>query len=313
MVAAAVIGGGVLTAGSNLIGSQTAASGQQQAANTNLQAQQTANATSLQEQQNAQQQADTYWSRASDTGQHYVNEAQTVENPFINIGQGSGNILYNQLATGQLGVQPSLTDMSQLPGYQFTLDQGLKATQNAAAAQGLGVSGAAMKGATNYAEGLAGTFYNNYLSNYWANQNNRYNMLAGVMNTGANAANQLTSVTGGAGNQLVSTAGTLGSGQIAAAVNTGNTIANTTTGTAANIGQAQAGGAATQAAGLSSAGNSLSSILNNPAVLSSLSGSSLFGGSTVTGPAANASIAAGGPPLAPNISAANLNQVLGFA
>lgn len=45
------------------------------------------------------------------------------------------------------------------PGYQFTLDQGLKATQAGMAARGLGVSGASLKGAAKYATGLAeGTY-----------------------------------------------------------------------------------------------------------------------------------------------------------
>ena len=49
--------------------------------------------------------------------------------------------------------------MRQTPGYQFTLAQGLKATQSAAAARGLGVSGSALKGAGTYATGLADKTY----------------------------------------------------------------------------------------------------------------------------------------------------------
>lgn len=49
--------------------------------------------------------------------------------------------------------------LRRMPGYQFSLDQGLKATQAAAAARGLGVSGAALKGAATYATGLADNTY----------------------------------------------------------------------------------------------------------------------------------------------------------
>ena len=41
--------------------------------------------------------------------------------------------------------QPTMAQLEQTPGYQFSLDQGLKATQNSYAGQGLGASGAAMK------------------------------------------------------------------------------------------------------------------------------------------------------------------------
>jgi hypothetical protein len=41
------------------------------------------------------------------------------------------------------------------PGYQFALREGLKSTQNAAAARGQGMSGAAMRGAAQFATGLA--------------------------------------------------------------------------------------------------------------------------------------------------------------
>lgn len=59
----------------------------------------------------------------------------------------------------------TLNALKATPGYQFVLDQGLLATQNGYAAQGLSKSGAALKGAANYAEGLAGTTYNSIVAN----------------------------------------------------------------------------------------------------------------------------------------------------
>lgn len=60
-----------------------------------------------------------------------------------------------------------------MPGYQFNLSQGLNAVQNANAAKGLGVSGNALRGAANFATGLA----NNYYQNYFANQQGIYSDL----------------------------------------------------------------------------------------------------------------------------------------
>ncbi len=54
--------------------------------------------------------------------------------------------------------------LESLPGYQFTLGQGLKSVQNSAAARGLGTSGAALKGAANYATGLADSTYGNQVT-----------------------------------------------------------------------------------------------------------------------------------------------------
>jgi hypothetical protein len=51
------------------------------------------------------------------------------------------------------------------PGYQFTLQQGLRNVQNAAAAQGRGISGNALAGAAKYATGLADATYNQQYQN----------------------------------------------------------------------------------------------------------------------------------------------------
>lgn len=96
------------------------------------------------------------------------------------------------------GVQASL---AQTPGYQFALQQGTQATQNSFASQGLGISGAAMKGAANYAEGLAGTTYQSILGNY-------YN----AMGLGENAAAQ----TGALGATLTGQANAAGTSAAAA-------------------------------------------------------------------------------------------------
>jgi len=254
-VGAAVLGGSAISAGANLIGGSSAASGAQQAAATEAAAEDRATQASLQEQQNA----------IADEQQGF-NEAQTFQAPIYDQGVGNLYELAAEVDRGGLGAQPSLTDITQLPGYQFTLDQGLKATQNAAAAQGLGVSGPALKGAANYAEGLAGTYYNNYLQNYWTNQNNRFNMLYNLAGFGSGSANALTSAAVGAGNTGAQ-ASTAAGGQIA------QTVANTSQG----IAQAQQNAANLQGAGLTGAGSSIGSALSNPAVANALFG----GGSTI--------------------------------
>lgn len=85
--------------------------------------------------------------------------------------------------------------LENLPGYQFTLNQGLKSLQNGAAARGLGSSGAALKGAAGYATGLANSQYGTYANQLMGSANmglGAASAIAGVgQNTGAGVANSM--------------------------------------------------------------------------------------------------------------------------
>jgi type II secretory pathway pseudopilin PulG len=78
--------------------------------------------------------------------------------------------------------------LRQMPGYQFALDQGLKSTQSAAAARGLGVSGAALKGAGTFATGIADKTYSEMFSNALDVAKLGANAAAGVGQAGTSAA-----------------------------------------------------------------------------------------------------------------------------
>lgn len=262
MVAAAVIGGGAISGVTGLIGSSTSASAQSQAAQAQLAATQAA----IQAEQSQFQ-----------TGLDFTKPYATVGAEWLN--NLSGYIKGSSPTPGQsgpLGAMPSLTDMTQLPGYSFTLQQGENAVNNAASATGTAAvpgggnfSGAQSKGLINYAEGLANTFYNNYLQNYWTNQNNRYNMLAGISNQGLGAATSIQGNAVTAGGQI----GTTGLSGTAASNNL-------------NVGAAN-----TQAAGITGLGSNIGSNL----LLASALGNT---GSTIGG-GASANIDVGGPGIAP--------------
>ena len=200
MVAVA-IGGAVIGGVSNIVGGSIASSGAQKAAQTEANAQQAATQASL----------------------DMFNTAQATEAPYVAGGTQALSEIQGEMGgtipvpgqTGALGAVPSLTDVSGLPGYAFTLQQGLNATQNAAAAQGLGVSGVALKGASTYAENLANTYYNNYLQNYWTNQNNRYNQLYNQVVTGQAAAGQTAQAATTSGGQQVNAITPTAAGQAA--------------------------------------------------------------------------------------------------
>ena len=104
------------------------------------------------------------------------------------------------------GVQPfnpTMAQLEQTPGFQFTRDQGIQATTNSAAAMGLGKSGSLLKGIDAFSTGLASTTFQQQFNNYWAQLSQVYNMLSGTSTVGENAAAQ----TGQAGTNAAATGG----------------------------------------------------------------------------------------------------------
>ena len=140
-VAAATIGGAALSAGSQLIGSSKAAGAAKDAAN-------------LQKMQ--------YLMTRQDLSPFMGAGVSALPglSALANAGPTGGGPDYVDLAYNQY-LPPRMTqaELEQTPGYQFTLAQNLKAVQSAAAQRGLGVSGASLKGAAEYAKGLADTTY----------------------------------------------------------------------------------------------------------------------------------------------------------
>ncbi len=199
--------------------------------------------------------------------------AQTTSNlnPYMQAGTANLGAYQNQpgqtqtaLGTAYNNAQslsnPSTLTQAQLeatPSYQFNLQQGTAATQASAAARGLGISGSAMKGAANYASGLASSTYQNAFnqnqtkyqdaSNQFGLQNTAqntyYNQLQGTVNTGQTAANTLANYGQQSQNAISSAYGNIGTAQ-AAGINA----------QAADYSSAIMGGANLLSSGVSAAG-----------------------------------------------------------
>lgn len=60
--------------------------------------------------------------------------------------------------------KPDMSGFFASPGYQFSLGQGEKSINNSLVAQGRGLSGAAVKAGTTFAQGLASQNYNDYVN-----------------------------------------------------------------------------------------------------------------------------------------------------
>ncbi len=85
--------------------------------------------------------------------------------------------------------------LAQTPGYQFALSQGLRASNNQLAARGLGGSGGAVaKGATNFAEGLAGNTWQNVVQALQSSYNTQVGAGQNLLNSGVTAGSSLAGV-----------------------------------------------------------------------------------------------------------------------
>jgi hypothetical protein len=172
------------------------------------------------------------------------NQTQANLAPFMQLGSNNINALQsalnNPIFNQQFGA-PTEAQAQATPGYQFTLNQGLKSVQNSAAARGLGSSGAALKGASSYATGLADSTYNDVFNRALSTFNTNYgnassnvNRLAGIVGSGQNAASGLGALgaqtAGNIANTLTSGANASAAGTIGSA----NAISNGLNGIGSN-------------------------------------------------------------------------------
>jgi hypothetical protein len=108
--------------------------------------------------------------------------------PYRDAGATGANMLTQNLPWLTTPFTADQKTLESTPGYQWNLSQGLKSTQSAAAARGLGVSGAALKGAATYATGLADSTLKTQFDIDQTNKTNAYNKLLGTAQMGASAA-----------------------------------------------------------------------------------------------------------------------------
>lgn len=171
---------------------------------------------------------------------------QTNYKPYLDAGSTSINKLMDDLNNGTFGPgsnpafkAPTADEARATPGYQFTLDQGMRATDAGAAARGGALSGGAVKAEAGYASGLADSTYNDVytrsLSSYQANlakQAQEFSQLYQPASLGENAAAQ----SGNTSQQVAGNVGSLmtqvGNAQAAGTIGQANAAAGGLTGVA---------------------------------------------------------------------------------
>lgn len=202
--------------------------------------------------------------------------------PYLALGAQGANALGGNLGTLTKPFSMTQDQLTQTPGYQFTLQQGEQGVANLYSGQGMGSgvttgataatpSGPGVKGALNYAEGLASQTFQQQFQNYWNQNANIYAMLQGTTDIGRQAASAWGGVASTAANAISGLQSATGASQSAQTQGISNAL----------------GGGLSNATGA----------LGNYALLNAY-GSSLFGNTSAQGTSqADSAVASQGPLL----------------
>ena len=195
-------------AGATVVGSLISANAAGDAADTAAGASRDASAASIAEQRR----------------QYDLNRADY--SPYITSGQSAVNQLAAGLAPG--GRFSTTTpfdfryDQNTDPGYGFRFDQGMRGVNASMAAKGMGLSGAGIKGATEFGQGMGSQEYNNAFNRYVTGFNANTGERNQLFNRYASASDKGQTAVGGVTAQGATTAANIGNAYMTNAANTGN-------------------------------------------------------------------------------------------
>jgi hypothetical protein len=142
--------------------------------------------------------------------------SRTDQQPFLTAGTGAVNRLAAGMAPGgEFSRSFTAADFETDPGYAFRMSEGMKALDRSAASRGGLLSGATLKGAQAYGQGLASQEYQNAFNRYQTNRANQLNPLQSLAGQGQTTATAL-------GQQGADMASNIGNAYMTSAANTGN-------------------------------------------------------------------------------------------
>lgn len=153
-------------------------------------------------------------------------QARQDYDPYMQLGKQGANALGDNLQELIAPISMDQASLEKTPGYQFNKNQGLKAVQNSAAARGLGNSGAALKGAAEFATNLANNTYKDQFNLENTNKTNAYNRLLGVTGIGTTAIGALTGAGTTTGTNMAQSQTGIGNAQAASYNSMGQAVGN---------------------------------------------------------------------------------------
>lgn len=179
--------------------------------------------------------------------QEMFDKAVELQEPFRQGGVGATNRLADLYGTsgrtgaagyGSYAEMPTFAQLQMDPGYQFRFEQGMRGVNASAAARAGLQSGAALKAATEFGQGMGTQEYQNAYNRFMANRAQAAEAMAGLAGRGAGVAQ-------GVGQQAVSTGANMANTMLAGGQALGQGLEN--------VGQARASGYMGGASALSQA------------------------------------------------------------
>jgi hypothetical protein len=179
--------------------------------------------------------------------QQMFDKAVELQEPFRQGGVGATNRLADLYGTsgrtgaagyGSYAEMPTFAQLQMDPGYQFRFEQGMRGVNASAAARAGLQSGAALKAATEFGQGMGTQEYQNAYNRFMANRQQAAEAMSGLAGRGAGVAQ-------GLGQQAVSTGANMANTMLAGGQALGQGLEN--------VGQARASGYMGGASALSQA------------------------------------------------------------
>jgi len=186
--------------------------------------------------------------------QQMFDKAVELQEPFRQGGVGATNRLADLYGTsgrtgaagyGSYAEMPTFAQLQMDPGYQFRFEQGMRGVNASAAARAGLQSGAALKAATEFGQGMGTQEYQNAYNRFMANRMQAAEAMSGLAGRGIQAAGYGTQLASNMGNQAVETGRGMAANTLAAGTALGQGLEN--------MGQARASGYMGGASALSQA------------------------------------------------------------
>ena len=150
--------------------------------------------------------------------------------PWMDAGKQGLGTLKDMVLNGEFSKPLSVGDVTQEPGYQFGMDQGMTGTQRALGKLYGYDSGATLKGLARFATDYGSTKYNDAFNRANTDRGFRYNALAGLSGVGQQAVNQVSNSGMNAANNAGNLTTSGGAARAAGLVGSANALGNGITG-----------------------------------------------------------------------------------
>lgn len=169
--------------------------------------------------------------QANQTNWDMWNTTRNDQAPWREQGANAVNMLGQGFQPGgEFSHQFGMGDFQTDPGFQFRLDQGNQALARFGAANGRSLSGAQMKAASDYNQGMASQEYGNAYNRFMQNRTTRFGELSNLAGLGQSSVGQTgaigTNVANQTGNNLMGAATVAGNAGMANAGAWGNALNN---------------------------------------------------------------------------------------